>query len=33
MTLRHINTISLSPATQEWVKDCGFYRVKNSQGI
>jgi hypothetical protein len=32
MTLRHINTISLSPIAQEWVKDCGFYRIKY-QGV
>jgi hypothetical protein len=33
MTLRHINTISLNPVSQEWAKDCGFYRIKNSQGV
>jgi len=28
MTLRHINTISLSPVAQEWGMDKGFYRNK-----
>lgn len=27
MTLRHINTISLSPVAQEWTMDKGFYRI------
>ncbi len=31
MTLRYINTISLSPVAQEWGMDKGFYRV-NCQG-